>query len=422
MNHEALKLQPTAVRMVVVGLEPGSNAYRLWDKTTRRIVISSDVKFDESCFPATGHLFTPPSSHIEDTFPDILATLPTNEPLDPPTSQEESEPVIETAPETYDDEIAATPSTNVSDASQDDTSDEILETVTSPDPPVRRSTRESIAPIRYGFISKDLPTDECDNPTYEAAMNGPDRALWKRAMDEEFNAFTDHNVGTLVDKPDDANVLGGMWIFSRKRDEYHRIIKHKARWVIFGNHQIHGLDFFDTYASVGKSDSLRILLSIAATDGWHILQFDIVTAFLNGDMKDTVYCRQVRGFRDKTHPGRVWQLNRSLYGSRQGSRRWQEHFEATIKLFNLKPTSSDPAVYVANDSRGILYIHLHVDDSLVMSSSSVLLSDFRAHLDATYTVKWTEKPTLYLGIQIEYNQQDKSIRMTQTHYIENVLD
>lgn len=115
-------------------------------------------------------------------------------------------------------------------------------------------------------------------------------------------------------------------------------------------------------------------------------------------------------------------MNRSLYGSRQGARQWQEHFESTIKLFNLKPTSSDPAVYVANDSRGILYIHLHVDDSLVMSSSLVLLSDFRAHLDATYTVKWTEKPTLYLGIQIEYNQQDKSIRMTQTHYIENVLD
>lgn len=135
-----------------------------------------------------------------------------------------------------------------------------------------------------------------------------------------------------------------------KRDEFHRIIKHKARWVIFGNHQIHGLDFFDTYASVGKSDSLRILLSIASTEGWDILQFNIVTAFLNGDMKDMVHCRQVRGFRDKNHPEQVWQLNRSLYGSRQGARRWQEHFEGTINLFNLKPTPSDPAVYVLNDS------------------------------------------------------------------------
>ena len=146
-------------------------------------------------------------------------------------------------------------------------------------------------------------------------MNGADKLLWRKAIDDEFEAFNRHNVGTLVEKPPNGNFLGGMWIFSRKRDEHHRIIKHKARWVIFGNHQIHGLDFFDTYTSVGKSDSLQILLSTAAVNGWDILQFDIVTAFLNGDMKDLVYCCQVGGYRNKNHPDKVWQLNRSLYGS-----------------------------------------------------------------------------------------------------------
>ena len=98
---------------------------------------------------------------------------------------------------------------------------------------------------------------------------------------------------------------------------------------------------------------------------------------------------------------KVWQLNQSLYGSRQGARRWQEHFESTIKLFNMKPTHIDPAVYVANDKRGLLFIHLHVDESLVMSNYSKLLHNCQAHLNAVYTVKWTSQPTLYLGIQIE---------------------
>lgn len=40
----------------------------------------------------------------------------------------------------------------------------------------------------------------------------------------------------------------------------------------------------------------------------------------------------------------------------------QDNFEATINLFNLKPTPSDPAVYVANNNRGLLFIHLHVED------------------------------------------------------------
>lgn len=294
--------------------------------------------------------------------------------------------------------------------------------IDQPETVIRRSTRITAPPVRYGYISQANTVDENDNPTYEVAMNGPDKLLWKKAMDEEFEAFTIHNVGTLVDAPPGANVLGGMWIFSRKRDEHHRIIKHKARWVIFGNHQVHGVDYFDTYASVGKSDSLRILLSIAATEGWDIVQFDIVTAFLNGDMKDVVHCRQVRGYRNKNHMTKVWQLNRSLYGSRQGARRWQEHFEGTIKLFNLKPTQSDPAVYIVNDHRGILFIHLHVDDSMVMSNSPKFLQAFQSHLNTTYTVKWTPKPSLYLGIQLEYDQNARKLSLHQSHYIENVLD
>lgn len=65
--------------MVLVGLEPGSNTYRLWDKSTRRIIISSDVKFDEEQFPATGHISNPSSSQIEDNFSDIMATVPIDE-------------------------------------------------------------------------------------------------------------------------------------------------------------------------------------------------------------------------------------------------------------------------------------------------------------------------------------------------------
>lgn len=58
---------------------------------------------------------------------------------------------------------------------------------------------------------------------------------------------------------------------------------------------------------------------------------------------------------------------------------------------------------------------------MVMSDSSDLMTAFRTHLDNKYTVKWTEKPTLYLGIQIDYDQHAKRLRIYQTYYIENVL-
>lgn len=66
------KLQPTARRMIFLGLEPGSKASRLWDPSTRRVVISSDVRFDECTFPAKQLIFSPTENDIGQAFPDSL--------------------------------------------------------------------------------------------------------------------------------------------------------------------------------------------------------------------------------------------------------------------------------------------------------------------------------------------------------------
>lgn len=218
-------------------------------------------------------------------------------------------------------------------------------------------------------------------------MNSPDKAAWLTAMQEEFEAFKKHSVGTLVDAPPDANVLGGMWVFTRKQDENNRVCRFKARWVVFGNHQIKGLDYNDTHASVGMTDSLRILFAIAAARGMKVCQFDIVTAFLNGEMGDIVYSKQVTGFVHPTHPHRVWLLNKSLYGTPQAARRWQQHFNKTAAKFNLILSPSDSAVYVCKDELGLLILHLHVDDSMVFASSSAVMERFKKFIHGEYDLK-----------------------------------
>ena len=37
--------------MTFIGYEPGSKGYQFWDKDSRSIIITRDVKFDESKFP-----------------------------------------------------------------------------------------------------------------------------------------------------------------------------------------------------------------------------------------------------------------------------------------------------------------------------------------------------------------------------------
>lgn len=91
LNHNASKLQPTDQTMIMVGLEPGSNAYRLWDKGSQRIVISADIRFNELHFPATGHSLTPPSMQIVDNFPDMLATMSITENVKAEVDQTQAE-------------------------------------------------------------------------------------------------------------------------------------------------------------------------------------------------------------------------------------------------------------------------------------------------------------------------------------------
>ena len=45
------KLDPKSQEMTFIGYEPGSKGYQFWDKDSRSVVISHDVKFDESRFP-----------------------------------------------------------------------------------------------------------------------------------------------------------------------------------------------------------------------------------------------------------------------------------------------------------------------------------------------------------------------------------
>jgi hypothetical protein len=43
-------------------------------------------------------------------------------------------------------------------------------------------------------------------------------------------------------------------------------------------------------------ESVRILLSLAAQEGWQVHHMDVKFAFLNGDLKEEVYVRQLAGF------------------------------------------------------------------------------------------------------------------------------
>jgi hypothetical protein len=66
------------------------------------------------------------------------------------------------------------------------------------------------------------------------------------------------------------------------------VIRNKARLVAKGYAQVIGLDFEETFASVARLESIRILLAYDAHHSFKLFQMDVKSAFLNGEIKEEV--------------------------------------------------------------------------------------------------------------------------------------
>lgn len=138
-----------------------------------------------------------------------------------------------------------------------------------------------------------------------------------RACKDEILSITKLECWTLVDLPHGVKPIGLKWIFKLKRNSDGSINKYKARLVAKGYVQQYGVDYVEVFAPVARIETIRLLISLAASHGWEIHHLDVKTAFLHGDLKEIVYVTQPEGFEIEGCEGKVYKLNKALYGLKQ---------------------------------------------------------------------------------------------------------
>lgn len=406
------KLDPCAKNLVLIGYEAGSKSYRLWDPDTKKIIVSRDVTFNESYFPLRDHSIHDIPTDDDDSDDSDILPSPKSLSIPCPDNSLSSPP------------LSTSDSLTVPPPSPSPTTSSPLSTSLISDLPNSRPVCSTQPPARYGniisYAAAARGNSDPDNPTYAQAMASPDAEHWRAAMQVEFDSLVSHSVGRLIKRPSSANVLGGMWRFKRKRDTSGAITKYKARWVILGNHQIHGIDYFETYASVGVKESLTTLYALAASEDLELQSFDIITAFLTGSMDVPVHSVQVKGFEDASRD--ILLLDQSIYGAKQAHRQFNATLKVKLESIGFNSTEVNDSLYSKWSGSEFVHIHMHVDYGLVVSNSPAMVDQTRSALSQLYDVKWNTDPSEHLGIKIRRDRSRRLLHLSQESYLQSVLD
>lgn len=403
------KLDNKAEKLAFIGYDETSKGFRLADIKKRKIVISRDLVFLKEKYMKQNnniadtninndtYVFLPPMPHIEQ-----MTVRDDDTYHDANDFNEEPNEV------------------NLNHSNNSQIQEEIQEDAIVEDAPVRRSTRNNAGqlPERLNdfvvYISKD-----CFEPkTYTQAINCPNADKWKQAMDEELQSIIENKTWNLIDLPSNKKAIGCKWVYKLKFDDEGNICRYKARLVAQGFSQKYGEDYDEVFAPVARSTTLRILLSVAGMNDYHIKHFDIKTAFLYGEIEEEIYMKQPPGYASNRM---VCKLNKSLYGLKQAARAWNKVFHEALTEFGFKQNDIDKCLYSLNDKSNTCYLIIHVDDLLIVSNNLILIDNLKNHLIKKFELKDLGSAKHFLGIDISKDNNGNYL-LSQSKYINKIVN
>jgi hypothetical protein len=260
-------------------------------------------------------------------------------------------------------------------------------------------------------------------PTYAEARRRPDWPKWEEAIQKELKGLESSGTWRLVKRPTDTNVVDSKWVLKIKKNAAGEVDKYKARLVARGFTQIYGVDYYETYAPVARLASFRLLMAIAARNGWPLENFDFDQAFLNSKLGDdeVIYLEQPPGYESKDREHWVWRLLRSLYGLKQGARNWYEALCQALMELGFTRSEADHGIFFKRVGNDIIILAIHVDDGMVTGNNVALIKKFKEDINKKYKITDLGPVHWLLGIKISRDVINKTISLSQLAYIEAII-
>ena len=153
-----------------------------------------------------------------------------------------------------------------------------------------------------------LPNAEDSSPkewTYRDLLKLPKERLdeWKAACKQELDALNRWHIFNLVERPKGRKVICNQWVFDVKDNS-----RKRACLVVKGFSQVEEMDYDQVFSPVVRFETVRLIISMAALENWHMHGLDVRNTYLYGELDKENYMEQPEGFSVPGKTGHVLRL------------------------------------------------------------------------------------------------------------------
>ena len=193
-----------------------------------------------------------------------------------------------------------------------------------------------------------------------------------------------------------------------------------------GHRSIDFTDYWNSYSPVVSWQTIRLILTLAIINNWHIHSIDFVMAFPQADIKTDIFMRPSTVPPDFVIPDlpsfvdritNVYKLVKNLYWLKDAGRTWNDHLTSGLIKRGWKQSSLDNYLFT---KKGLIFI-LYVDDACIISHSKHVITNEIYSLQRDVDLTNDGKLQDYLGTRFVHSPDD-SITLTQPRMVDRVLE